>query len=88
MVLREAENTAQPVPQDSAHRREQGQETARAGGGDKDGQAREVGAYYVQWCRGDEIERRIADGWTVAQHQPCHHNEYALLMRAPEGWTP
>jgi hypothetical protein len=47
--------------------------------------------FYLQWfTRRDEIERRLRDGWTIAYNhfQPCHHNEYAILMRAPEGWEP
>lgn len=55
------------------------------------GQTTEVAGamYYVQWVR-DAIQARalIGQGWRIAQVQPCHHNRYALLMRAPEGWTP
>lgn len=75
--LRDAQKTTQPIPQDSADGLPHGQAAEVAGS-----------SYYVQWCRGDEIEQRIALGWSIAQHKPCHHNEYALLMRAPEGWEP
>lgn len=45
--------------------------------------------WWVQWVRGeDEINARLASGWTFAQSVTCHHNLYAVLMRAPEGWSP
>jgi hypothetical protein len=45
--------------------------------------------WYVQWFRDpDEIARRVKAGWTLAQSTTCHHNVYAVLLRAPEGWEP
>ena len=45
--------------------------------------------WYLQWIRGEsEIRKRLAEGWTFVQSRPCHHNTYAVLMQAPEGWKP
>lgn len=44
---------------------------------------------YVQWMRDPiQIRHRMRDGWSIGQSEPCHHNRYALLMVAPEGWAP
>lgn len=49
----------------------------------------ELKTWYVQWVRGEEeINQRLKAGWTFAQETNCHHNIYAVLMRAPEGWSP
>lgn len=76
--MRDAQKTPQPIPQDSAD-------------GLPHGQAAEVAgpSYYVQWITSRAgIELLLANGWTYAQSEPCHHNEHAVLMRAPEGWEP
>lgn len=45
--------------------------------------------WYVQWVTDpEEVERRLALGWTFAQWRPSHHSFYAVLMQAPEGWEP
>lgn len=39
--------------------------------------------YYLQWVRLNDVERRLAQGWSIAQSSWCHHNEYAVLMQIP-----
>lgn len=45
--------------------------------------------YYVRWVsHKEDFDQLHSAGWRCAQSMRCHHNEYAVLMRAPEGWEP
>lgn len=38
--------------------------------------------YYLRWARSEaEAIALQADGWRLAFQRPCHHHEYAILLR-------